>query len=98
MGYTECAVFGNIDDVRSFLFQMYNKDSFYFLELLSVDPDDNGNYRCVITNRLGTAEVSAELEVFCEYYILIIAMLVHLRSRLSYVGHNLLYRYSVHQL
>ncbi|KAK2156944.1 hypothetical protein LSH36_202g12016 [Paralvinella palmiformis] len=47
-------------------YKMYNKDSFYFLELLSVDPDDNGNYRCVITNRLGTAEVSAELEVFCK--------------------------------
>ena len=61
---------------------MFTEDDFHYLELQSVEKSDKGTYSCVITNHLGTATVSTELEVYGQ-------CLSNSNSSCTFIGLNL---------
>ena len=62
-------IFWKKKSYKSFIWlylQLYDKNDFHFLEISEVTSEDKGSYTATITNDLGAAKCSAELEIFCK--------------------------------
>ncbi len=54
--------------MQFYIFQMYEKNDFHFLEVLNVTQEDKGEFTCTITNSKGNVSHSIDLDVYSKFH------------------------------